>query len=415
MDNATIIDFTVRDAITDPLTDFLRKGARELLQAAVEAERDAFLAEFAERRTSDGRAAVVRSGHHPERAVQTGIGPVTVKVPKVRAKDGKPVTFRSALVPPYVRKAKSIEAALPWLYLKGISTGEMGAALKMLLGPEATGFSAKTVSRLKGQWVAEYDDWRKADLSRDEWVYIWADGIYSGLRGTDDRLCVLVVIGVNERGEKHFLAIEDGVRESTQSWREGLLGLKARGLCAPKLATGDGAMGFWAALEEVYPTTRQQRCWMHKIGNGLNYLPKRTQHKARKMLHDIWQAETRDDAHAAFDLFVETFEAKYPKTTECLIRDREELLTFYDFSAQHWQSIRTSNPIESAFATIRHRTKRTKGCLSRDGMLHMMFKLGQCAEKSWRKLRGFAHLADVIQGVDFVNGIKPSNQDQAAA
>ena len=415
MDNATIIDFTVRDAITDPLTDLLRKGARELLQAAVEAERDAFLAEFAERRTSDGRAAVVRSGHHPERAVQTGIGPVTVKVPKVRAKDGKPVTFRSALVPPYVRKAKSIEAALPWLYLKGISTGEMGAALKMLLGPEATGFSAKTVSRLKGQWVAEYDDWRKADLSRDEWVYIWADGIYSGLRGTDDRLCVLVVIGVNERGEKHFLAIEDGVRESTQSWREGLFGLKARGLCAPKLATGDGAMGFWAALEEVYPTTRQQRCWMHKIGNGLNYLPKRTQHKARKMLHDIWQAETRDDAHAAFDLFVETFEAKYPKTTECLIRDREELLTFYDFPAQHWQSIRTSNPIESAFATIRHRTKRTKGCLSRDGMLHMMFKLGQCAEKSWRKLRGFAHLADVIQGVDFVNGIKPSSQNQAAA
>tara|TARA_R110002110_G_C13346463_1_gene708152 strand:- start:323 stop:1249 length:927 start_codon:yes stop_codon:yes gene_type:complete len=242
MDDTTIIEFSGRDAVIDPLTELLRKGARELLQAAIEAERDAFLAEFAERRTSDGRAAVVGSGYHPERAVQTGIGPVTVKVPKVRAKDGKPVTFRSALVPPYVRKAKSIEAALPWLYLKGISTGEMGAALKMLLGPEATGFSAKTISRLKGQWAAEYDDWRKADLSRDEWVYIWADGIYSGLRGSDDRLCVLVVIGVNARGEKHFLAIEDGVRESTQSWREVLLALKARGLAAPKLATGDGAM-----------------------------------------------------------------------------------------------------------------------------------------------------------------------------
>ncbi|ASP23474.1 transposase, Mutator family (plasmid) [Antarctobacter heliothermus] len=394
MDETTIVEFSGRDAVTDPLTDLLRKGARELLQAAVEAERDTFLAEFAERRTSDDRAAVVRSGYHPERAVQTGIGPVTVKVPKVRAKDGKPVTFRSALVPPYVRKAKSIDAALPWLYLKGISTGEMGAALKMLLGPDATGFSAKTVSRLKAQW---------------------ADGIYSGLRGTDDRLCVLVVIGVNARGEKHFLAIKDGVRESTQSWREVLLSLKSRGLASPKLATGDGAMGFWAALEEICPATRQQRCWMHKTGNVLNYLPKRTQPKAKKMLHDIWQAETREDAHAAFDLFIETFEAKYPKATECLIKDREELLTFYDFPAQHWQSIRTSNPIESAFATIRHRTKRTKGCLSRDGMLHMMFKLGQCAEKSWRKLRGFDHLADVIEGVDFVNGIKSSNQDQAAA
>ena len=367
------------------------------------------------RHTSDGRAAVVRNGHHPERAVHTGIGPVTVKVPKVRAKDGKAVTFRSALVPPYVRKARSIEAALPWLYLKGISTGEMGAALKALLGPDATGFSAKTVARLKTQWAAEYEDWHKADLGRDEWVYIWADGIYSGLRGTDDRLCVLVVIGVNARGEKHFLAIEDGVRESAQSWREVLLGLKARGLAAPKLATGDGAMGFWAALEEMFPATRQQRCWMHKSGNVLNYLPKRTQPKAKKMLHDVWQAETREDAHAAFDLFIDTFEAKYPKATECLIKDREELLTFYDFPAQNWQSIRTSNPIESAFATIRHRTKRTKGCLSRDGMLHMMFKLSQCAEKSWRKLRGFAHLANVILGVDFVTGKKPSNQDQAAA
>ena len=415
MDETTIIDFAGRDTVTDPLTDLPREGARDLLQAAVAAERDVFLAEFAERRTSDGRAAVVGNGYHPERAVQTGIGPVTVKVPKVRAKDGKPVTFRSALVPPYVRKAKSIEAALPWLYLKGISTGEMDAALKTLLGPEATGLSAKTISRLKGQWAEEYEDWRKADLSRDEWVYIWADGIYSGLRGADDRLCVLVVIGVNARGEKHFLAIEDGVRESTQSWREVLLALKHRGLSAPKLATGDGAMGFWAALEEIYPASRQQRCWMHKTGNVLNYLPKPTQPKARKMPRDIWLAETREDAHSAFDLFIETFQAKYPKAIECLIKDRDELLTFHDFPAQHWQSIRTSNPIESVFATIRHRTKRTKGCLSRDGMLHMMFKLAQCAEKTWRKLRGFAHLADVIQGVDFVNGIKLENQDKADA
>ncbi len=415
MDDTTIIEFSGRDAVSDPLTEMLRKGARELLQTAVAAELEAFLAQFADHRTPEGRAVVVRNGHHPERAVQTGIGPVTVQIPKVRSKTGAPVSFKSALIPPYVRKAKTIEAALPWLYLKGISTGEMGAALKALVGPDATGFSAKTVSRLKTQWAGDYDQWRKTDLGRDDWVYIWADGIYSGLRGTDDRLCALVVIGVNARGEKHFLAIEDGVRESTQSWREVLLSLKSRGLNAPKLAIGDGAMGFWAALEEIFPSTRQQRCWMHKTGNVLNYLPKRSQPKAKKMLHDIWQAETREDAHKAFDLFVEIFEAKYPKAAECLIKDRDELMTFFDFPAQHWQSIRTSNPIESAFATIRHRTKRTKGCLSRDGMLHMMFKLGQCAEKSWRKLRGFVHLADVIDGVDFINGIKPSTQNQAAA
>lgn len=415
MNDATIIEFAGRDAVSDPLTELLRKGARELLQSAVEAELEAFLGQFVDRRTPEGRAGVVRNGHHPERAVQTGIGPVKVKIPKVRSKTGEPVSFKSALVPPYVRKAKAIEAALPWLYLKGISTGEMGAALKALLGPDASGFSAKTVSRLKTQWAAEYDAWRKSDLGRDDWVYIWADGIYSGLRGTDDRLCALVVIGVNARGEKHFLAIEDGVRESTQSWREVLLALKNRGLNPPKLAIGDGAMGFWAALEEIFPTARQQRCWMHKTGNVLNYLPKLSQPKAKKMLHDIWQAETREDATRAFDLFIKTYQAKYPKATECLIKDRDELLTFFDFPAQHWQSIRTSNPIESAFATIRHRTKRTKSCLSRDGMLHMMFKLGRCAEKSWRKLRGFAHLADVIQGVDFINGIKPSNQEQTAA
>ncbi len=415
MNDTSIIEFSGRDTVCDPLSDLLRSGARKLLQAAVEAELETFLAGFHDQKTPEGRAAVVRNGHHPERAIQTGIGPVKVQIPKVRSKTGQPVTFHSALVPPYVRKAKTVEAALPWLYLKGISTGKMGAALKALLGPEATGFSAKTIARLKATWAEEYDDWRKTDLGRDDWAYIWADGIYSGLRGTDDRLCALVVIGVNARGEKHFLAIEDGVRESTQSWREVLLALKDRGLKPPKLAIGDGAMGFWAALEEIFATTRQQRCWMHKTCNVLNYLPKLSQPKAKRMLHDIWQAETREDAHKAFHLFVKTYADKYPKATACLEKDRDELLAFFDFPAQHWQSIRTSNPIESAFATIRHRTKRTKGCLTLDGMLHMMFKLGQCAEKSWRKLRGFAHLADVIQGVDFVNGIKPSNHDQAAA
>lgn len=293
MSKGTVVAFAGRDEIADPLTELLRQGARDLIQQAVEAELSQYLQGFQGRQLEDGRAAVVRNGHHPEREIQTGIGPVTVKVPKIRAKDGKPVTFRSALVPPYVRKTRSLEAALPWLYLKGVSSGEMEKALEVLVGPEAKGLSASTVSRLKRQWGDEYNAWRKSRLDRDRWVYVWADGIYSGLRAEDAKLCALVIIGVNERGQKHFLAIEDGVRESTQSWREVLLSLKARGMNAPKLAVGDGAMGFWAALDEVYGETKQQRCWMHKTGNVLNYAPKSAQPKMKQALHDIWQAETR--------------------------------------------------------------------------------------------------------------------------
>ncbi|PHQ94077.1 MAG: IS256 family transposase [Marinosulfonomonas sp.] len=415
MDTSNIVDFTSRDAPSDALTDLLRTGAQQLIASAVEAELEGFLAQFATLRTTAGHAAVVRNGHHPARPVQTGIGPVSVRIPKVRSKNGTPVTFRSALVPPYVRKTRALESALPWLYLKGVSSGEMGAALKVLLGPNAKGLSANTVSRLKRGWAKEYDGWRDERLDKEPWVYIWADGVYSGLRGEQDKLCALVIIGVNAHGEKHFLAIEGGVRESKQSWKEVLLNLKSRGMNAPKLAIGDGAMGFWAALEEVFPRTRQQRCWQHKTMNVLNCLPKLSQPKAKKALHDIWQAETRMDAGKAFDLFIETYEAKYPKATLCLQKDREELMAFFDFPAQHWQSIRTSNPIESAFATIRHRTKRSKGCLSRDGMLHMMFKLGQCAEENWRKLRGFNYLAKVITGVKFTDGIETNTNNQVAA
>ena len=338
-----------------------------------------------------------------------------MKIPKVRSRSGAPVTFHSALVPPYIRKTRSLEAAIPWLYLKGVSSGEMGEALKILVGPEAEGLSASTVSRLKQVWAQEYRDWRSSRVDQDRWVYLWADGIYSGLRAEQAKLCALVIMGVNERGEKHFLAIEDGVRESTQSWREVLMKLKSRGMNTPELAVGDGAMGFWAALEEIYPDTRQQRCWMHKTGNVLNCLPKSMQPKAKQALHDIWQADTRGNAEKAFELFVKTYEAKYPKATLCLQRDQEELLAFYDFPAQHWQSLRTSNPIESTFGTIRHRTKRSRGCLSRDGMLHMIFKLGQCAEKNWRKLRGFKYLAEVIKGVPFKDGIEVKKSDQIAA
>jgi putative transposase len=415
MDKSNVLEFQGREVIGDSLTELLRTGAQQLIGQAVEAELQELLVECSGRRTEDGRAGVVRNGYLPERELQTGVGPVTVRIPKVRSRTGEPVNFRSALVPPYVRKTKSLEAALPWLYLKGISSGEMGEALKVLVGPEAKGLSAGTVSRLKQVWAKEYRDWCEERLDWDRWVYVWADGVYSGLRAERTKLCALVVIGANERGEKRFLAIEDGVRESTQSWREVLLKLKSRGMNSPELAIGDGALGFWAALEEVYGETRSQRCWMHKSLNVLNYLPKSVQAKAKQGLHAIWQAQTQVDAEQAFDLFLKTYEPKYPKATLCLQKDREELMAFYDFPAQHWQSIRTSNPIESTFGTIRHRTKRSKGCLSRDGMLHMMFKLGQCAEKKWRRLRGFDYLAKVVTGIQFNDGVEVTAVDPVAA
>ncbi|MBT5175796.1 MAG: IS256 family transposase, partial [Candidatus Marinimicrobia bacterium] len=384
MDKNSILAFNNKESVPDVLSELLREGAQQLIHQAVESELSEYLSQH-QRLTDDGRVAVVRNGYLPKREILTGIGPVSVRIPKVRSRDGEPLTFRSALVPPYVRKTRSLEAALPWLYLKGVSTGEMGEALKVLVGHDAQGLSASTVSRLKSEWANEYQHWREKPLDEDRWVYIWADGIYSGLRSEQDKLCALVIIGVNERGQKQFLAIEDGVRESTQSWREVLLKLKNRGMNVPQLAIGDGAMGFWAAMDEVYPQTRHQRCWVHKTANILNSLPKSSQPKAKEAIHQIWQAETKINAEKAFKLFIETYQDKYPKATLSLQKDREELLAFYDFPAKHWQSIRTSNPIESTFGTIRHRTRRTKGCLNREGMLHMMFKLGQCAEKNWRK------------------------------
>jgi transposase-like protein len=415
MEKNNVIELAGRDTIVDPLTDLLRAGAEKLIYQAVEAELQEQLARYSERRTETGHAGVVRNGFLPARELQTNLGPVTVRIPKVRSKTGEPVTFQSVLVPPYVRKTKTLEAALPWLYLKGISSGEMAGALQVLVGPQAQGLSASTISRLKQVWADEYLSWREHRLDKDRWVYIWADGVYSGLRAEQAKLCALVVMGVNERGEKHFLAIEDGVRESTQSWREVLLKLKSRGMNPPKLAVGDGAMGFWAALDEVYPETGQQRCWMHKTMNVLNCLPKTAHVNAKQALHSIWQAETKENAEKAFDLFIETYDPKYPKATLCLLKDRDELMAFFDFPAQHWQSIRTSNPIESTFGTIRHRTKRSKGCLTRNGMLHMMFKLGLCAEKNWRRLRGFNYLAKVITGIKFKDGIEVTDVDQVAA
>ena len=402
----------------DLLSTMLRDGAQRLVAEAVQAEFEEFLARFAETRIEGGRAAVVRNGFQPERDVLTGLGPVVVRVPKARSRSETPAMFHSRLVPPYVRRTKSVDVALPWLYLHGISTGNMREALAVLVGPDAAGLSASVVARLKSRWLEEYRQWCRSKLGRDRWVYLWADGIYSGLRAEDERLCALVIIGVNERGQKKFLAIEDGVRESKQSWREVLLEMKRRGLeIPPKLAVGDGALGFWAALKEIYPETRHQRCWVHKTANVLNYLPKSAQPKAKAALHEIWMAESKAQARVAVAQFAATFGAKYPKAVECLVKDREAMLAFYEFPAEHWIHLRTSNAIESTFATVRHRTTRTKGCLTRDGMLAMIFKLGMGAEKNWRRLRGFQWLAKVIEGVKFQDGIevpqpvrKPSNQ-----
>jgi transposase-like protein len=310
----------------DLLSTMLREGAQRLVAQAVEAEFADFLTRVSGERLADGRAAVVRNGFQPEREILTGLGSVRVRVPKARSRVEAPAVFRSALVPPYVRRAKSVEAVLPWLYLHGVSTGNMQEALAALLGPEAAGLSASAVARLKGVWMEEYRLWCRAKLGKDRWVYLWVNGIYSGLRAEDERLCALVVVGVNERGQKKLLAIEDGVRESKQSWREVLLELKGRGLTIPpRLAVGDGALGFWAAVREIYPETRPQRCWVHKTANVLNYLPKSLQPKAKAALHEIWMAETKTQALAAFEKFVATFEAKYPKAVECLVKDREAL------------------------------------------------------------------------------------------
>ncbi len=411
MSKDNVVSLQSPEGVEDPLTELLRAGAKRLIQQAIEAELAELLAQYGEQVDDQGRRAVVRNGYLPEREVLTGVGPIPVKVPKVRSRGEKPVVFRSSLVPPYVRKARRVEAALPWLYLKGVATGQMQEALEVLVGPDAKGLSASVIGRLKREWEAEYADWCRRDVSHDRWVYWWVDGIYSGLRAEQQRLCALVVIGVNDRGEKHFLAIEDGVRESTQSWREVLLDLKKRGLeVPPKLAVGDGALGFWAALEEVYPETRHQRCWVHKTANVLNYLPKAVQPKAKKALQEIWMAEERASAHKAFDHFVEVYRAKYPKAVACLEKDREALLAFYDFPAEHWVHIRTTNPIESTFATIRHRTDRTKGCVSRNTMLAMIYKLGMSAEKRWRRIQGFEHLAKVIEGVKFRDGVEVNSE-----
>ena len=398
------------DTPENSLQELLKKGAQQLLAQAIEAELAILLGKY-ENETINGLKRVVRNGYQPERNIQTGLGDIEVKVPKVRDRKNEGIKFNSSLVPPYLKRTKNIEELIPWLYLRGISTGDMQPALVSLLGDDAKGLSANTVSRLKSSWEEEYKQWSTRSLDKRRYVYIWADGIYSKVR-MDDKLCLLVIMGVDDTGRKELLAVVDGVRESEMSWTEVLNQLQSQGLTLPpKLAIGDGALGFWNAITKVWPTTQHQRCWVHKTANILNKVPKSLQPKIKSRLQDIWMAEDKKSAYKAYDLFVKDYSAKYKKATECLIKDKEEMLAFYDFPAEHWVHIRTSNPIESTFATVRLRTHKVKSCGSRTTTLMMVFKLAQSAEKSWYRLKGFKLLADVITGVKFKDGIRVT-QDQ---
>lgn len=385
------------ETVEDALICVLRRGAQELLARAVEEEAKIFLESYAELVGEKGQRQVVRNGYLPERSIQTGIGSIPVKVPRVRDRSGSGIQYTSRLVPRYLRKTKNIEELLPVLYLKGISTGDFEGALTSLVGPEAVGFSSTTISRLKQGWQGEYEAWKKQDLSKKRYVYFWVDGVYLEAR-MEEKQCILVIIGADEFGNKEIVAVADGYRECEQSWTEVLLDLKKRGLArGPRLAVGDGALGFWKALHKVYGETRQQRCWVHKTANILSKLPKTKQAKAKQHLHDIWMNETKEGAEKAFDFFAETYELKFPKAAECLAKDRATLLAFYDFPAEHWRHIRTTNPIESTFATVKLRTAKTRGCLSRKTAFTMVFKLLESAQKRWKKLRGPNRVAEVIR------------------
>ncbi len=392
----------------DALTEIIRSGARELLAKALELEVAEYLERFEDYRDERGRRQVVRNGYLPEREVQTGIGAVPVRQPRVRDRGREPVErFESKLLPRYLRRTKSVEELIPWLYLKGVSTGDFSDALSALLGKDAPGLSASTVVRLKQTWERDFEAWSRRSLLDKRYVYLWVDGIYFNVRLEEDRQCILVVMGTTEDGTKELVAVQDGFRESEQTWHEVLIDLQKRGLEAPPdLAIGDGALGFWKALAKVFPTTRTQRCWVHKTANVLSKMPKSRHPHAKKLLHRIWMASTRDEASQALQLFADTYSAKYPKAVECVLKDEDALLTFYDFPAEHWRHLRTTNPIESTFATVRLRTTRTKGCGSRIACLAMVFKLAEAAQKGWRRLNGYEYLADVLSGVRFIDGIK---------
>jgi putative transposase len=397
-----------------PLEQLIAEGARKMLQAAIEHEVKEYLQAYRGQRTTAGRAVVVRNGYLPERDLLTGIGPLKVCQPRVRHRDGQ--RFTSAILPKYMRRVPSIDALIPALYLKGVSSGDFTEALAAILGEKASGLSATNIVRLKAGWEEDYKVWRQRDLSQKRYVYWWADGVYFNVRLDDHRTCVLVLVGATQEGTKELLAVVDGFRESKESWAELLRELKAHGLTqGPKLAIADGSLGFWLALQEEFdPEVEQQRCWVHKTANVLDKLPESLQGRAKEMLHDMYLAPARQDALAAYERFLTNYQLKYPKACDCLQKDKEVLFTFYDFPAEHWPHLRTTNPIESTFATVRLRTQRTKGCGSRIATLTMVYKLGLEAQKGWRRLNGAEKIAKVISGTRFVNGIEATENQQAA-
>jgi transposase-like protein len=396
------------------LEQILKEGAKRLLIQAIENEVNEYIESFKSLKDETKKRVVTRNGYLPERTIQTGLGKVFIKQPRVRdRREGK--KFTSQILPPYLRRTSSLDALIPALYLKGISTGDMQEALEAILGENAKGLSATNIVRLKEGWERELKEWQGRDMKGKRYVYFWVDGIYFNVRLNEERPCLLVIIGALENGKKELVAIHDGIRESKLSWKEVLQDLKRRGLeYGPKLAIGDGALGFWAAIEEEFPGTRGQRCWVHKTANILDKMPKSIQANAKKMIHEIYMAPTKAEGFKAFDGFVRLYEAKYPKACDCLIKDKEALMAFYDFPAMHWQHIRTTNPIESTFATIRHRTRQTKGCGSRICTLTMVYKLATAAEKHWRKLKGHELIEKVIRGVKFKDGEEINEKTQVA-
>ena len=408
--NTTVLPFRQSEVVDDPLTEVLRSGARQLLMQAIEMEAADFLEVMKERKLADGRDRFVRHGHGPEREIQTGIGAVAVSRVKIRDRDahnGEPIRFHSSLLPPWARRSRSMDALLPALYLRGISSGDFSTALSALLGADAPNLSPQVLSRLKSEWADEFERWQKRNLTVRRYVYFWADGIYLQARAEDHKECILVIIGATPEGRKELVGFQAGVRESTQSWRELLIDIKARGLTiSPQLAVGDGALGFWKALEEIHPETGHQRCWVHKTCNILDKVAKSVHPAVKRDLMEIWLSPDRASARAAIAVFSEKYRAKYPKAVQCLVNDEDALLAFYDFPAEHWGHLRTTNPIESVFATVRHRTVRTKGALSSDTARIMVFKLIMAAAKTWRKLNGRNQLPKVIQGVIFRDGVE---------
>ena len=409
--DTTVIPFRQPDAIDDPLTEVAREGARRMLAQVLIAEADAFVAMWKDFRLPDGRDRVVRHGHGPQRDIQTGVGPVEVRRAKVRDRGdvevGEKIRFTSSILPKWARRTKSLDALLPVLYLRGVSTGDFQEALAALLGKDAPNLSPAVITRLTAEWQADYEAWQKRDLTARRYVYVWADGIYLQARMEEAAECMLVVIGATPEGKKELVGFQTGARESAQSWRELLLDIKRRGLgIAPDLAVGDGALGFWKAIEEIFPSTRHQRCWVHKTANVLNKVALSVQINMKADLREIYGAPTRATADTAIDVFADKYRAKYDKAVACLTKDRDTLLAFFDFPAEHWDHLRTSNPIESVFATVRHRTVRTKGALSTKTAKLMVFKLVMAAAKTWRRLKGESQLPKIIAGVRFQNGIE---------